>query len=160
MHVTVPFTIGKNAWALQAVKLALAQDGVAAQFEHMTDGEAYYRLLKRLWTAGEGVITVEHDVVVYPGAIQSLVDCPEPWCTLPYYCSVGWIVDGLGATKFAAEFTREHPDFLDPPFPTCCNHVTNYCGLDRTITHKMEEMGLKPHVHLPGVVNLNQQWTV
>ena len=97
--------------------------------------------------------------MVWPGGLQELVNCPEGWCTLPYYCSAGWIEDGLGCTKFSAQFIAEFPDLLKPPFPACCRHTTNYCGLDRLIGHRMEEIGRKPHVHAPGVTNLNERWT-
>ena len=158
MLVVVPFALS-SAWALHAAKLALAQDGVAARFAFMDREEAYYNLLAALWKLGESFLIVEHDIVVWPGAVAELENCPEPWCTLPYYCSVGWITDGLGCTKFGAHFLREHPDFLLEPFPSCCQHTRNFCGLDRTIAHRAMELGLQPHVHRPGVSNLNERWT-
>lgn len=159
MQVVVPFALS-SLWALHAVKLALKQDGVDAQFHHMTGDDSYHSLLERLWAAGETFTVVEHDIIVHPGAIQELENCPEPWCTFPYYCSVGWINDGLGCTKFGADLIARYPDFLKEPFPTCCSHTRYYCGLDRLIAHRGEELGIKPHVHSPGVVNLNEKFTV
>ena len=159
MQVVVPFAVGQGSWALAAVKLALRQDGVEARFVHMDTDLAYYDLLHSLWRAQETFTVVEHDIVVHPGAIQELEDCPEPWCTFPYYCSVGWIIDGLGCTKFSRAMMTEHPAFLDEPFPGCCKHSKHYCGLDRLIAHRANELGMYPHVHAPGVVNLNERWT-
>jgi hypothetical protein len=159
MIVVVPFAVSDHSWALASTHLALRQDGVQASFEQMTDGESYYCLFERLWNQGETFATVEHDIVVWPGAIQQLENCPHPWCVFPYYCSVGWIKDGLGCTKFSGDFIRAHPDFLKEPFPTCCSHTRNYCGLDRLIAHRMQDLGIEPHIHMPGVTNLNSKWT-
>jgi len=162
MRVVVPFALKSEKsqpWSLQAVRLSLAQDGQEAEFKHMEHDNSYYNLLSRLWNEGQSFIIVEHDIVVWPGGISTLELCPEQWCTLPYYCSVGWIIDGLGCTKFSAEFIQQYPGFLQRPFPTCCQHTEFYCGLDRLIAHRMEQLGIKPHVHSPGVVNLNERWT-
>jgi len=159
MLVVVPFVVSDHSWALAAAHLSLRQDGVQASFEQMRDEEHYFRLFEQLWGNGESFTIVEHDIAVWPGAIQELENCPEGWCTFPYYCSVGWITDGLGCTKFSKEFILAHPDFLKEPFPDCCAHTRNYCGLDRLIAHRMEKLEIKPHVHKPGVVNLNQKWT-
>lgn len=160
-RVVVPFALGGKAqpWPLSAVRLALEQDGWQPEFRHMVHGESYFDLLSELWQAGQRFIVVEHDIVVWPGALSELEACTEGWCTLPYYCSVGWIEDGLGCTKFSARFIGENPDLLAEPFPACCSHTRNYCGLDRTIAHRMQELGIRPHVHKPGVINLNERWT-
>ena len=157
MKVVVPFA--GPSWPIHAVKLALRQDGVDAALHHMTRENDYYDLLARLWSEGEGFIVVEHDIVVWPGGLQELANCDEPWCTLPYYCSVGWIEDGLGCTKFSHQMIQKSPHFLKEPFPACCAHTRHYCGLDRLIAHRAETLGLKPHVHQPGVSNLNEKWT-
>lgn len=164
MKVIVPFAIpchtGVQPWALAATRLALIQDGIDPSFELMKEGDSYYKLMCELWAAGESFTTVEHDIVVWPSAIEQLEQCKEPWCVYPYYCSVGWIIDGLGCTKFEGSFIKKHPNFLKEPFPTCCNHTTYYCGLDRLIAHRMQDLGIKPHIHTPGVVNLNDKWTI
>jgi hypothetical protein len=157
MKVIVPFATASPM--LPAVRLALRQDGVNAEYVHMTKDDSYYNLLVDCWRAGETFAIVEHDIVVWPGGIQELENCPEQWCTIPYYCSVGWILDGLGCTKFGADLIRKYPAFLDEPFPSCCSHTRYFCGLDRLIAHRMQELEIEPHVHNPGVVNLNEKWT-
>jgi len=157
MRVVVPF--GTKAPMLRAVQIALEQDGVEAQYEHMARPDSYFELMKRLWAARETVVIVEHDVVVWPGGVDQLAQCSEPWCTLPYYCSVGWIIDGLGCTKFADELMTEVPEMFEEPFPSCCSHHRDYCGLDRLIAHRLQQLGRAPHVHSPGVSNLNGKWT-
>jgi len=141
------------------VHLALRQDGHEPIFRHLQGDSAYYDLITSLWAKGETFIIVEHDIIVWPGAINAIEECKEPWCCYPYFCSVGWIEDGLGCTKFSAEFIARYPDFFKEPFPACCNHSTHYCGLDRFIAHRAKELGIRAHLHSPGVVNLNSRWT-
>ncbi len=157
MRVVVPFA--GPSWPIHAVKLALRQDGVEAEFHHMTNDQSYYRLLAGLWGKGESFTVIEHDIVVWPGAVQELANCPHSICSLPYYCSVGWIKDGLGCTKFSSKVMKQYPNFLNRPFPTCCQHTDNYCGLDRLMAHRAQELGIDFHVHSPGVINLNEKWT-
>ena len=161
MRVVIPFAVSDHSWALASTHLALRQDGIQASFVQMVDEDSYFQLFECLWDRGKGdsFTIVEHDIVTWPGAIAEIESCPEQWCTFPYYCSVGWIVDGLGCTKFGRDLIASHPDFLKPPFPPCCQHTRHYCGLDRLIAHRMQELGIKPHVHSPGVTNLNDKWT-
>ena len=93
-----------------------------------------------------------------PGKVELvLVATSTPDYLMP--ATACMVQDGLGCTKFGAHFLREHPDFLLEPFPSCCQHTRNFCGLDRTIAHRAMELGLQPHVHRPGVSNLNERWT-
>jgi len=158
MQVIVPFAT--SASMLPAVRLALRQDGWEADYRHMREQTSYYDLLVEMWAKGRTFCVVEHDIVCPPGALTELANCPEGWCTRPYYCSMGWILDGLGCAKFSEDFIAAHPGFLEPPFPTCCKHTTYYCGLDRLIAHRCSDLGIKPHVHEPGVVNLNDKFTI
>jgi hypothetical protein len=157
MNIVVPFAT--NATMLSAVRLALSQDGLDASFRHCDKDTSYHDLLLEYWSAKEDFCVIEHDIVVWPGALGELEQCNELWCTRPYYCSVGWIVDGLGCTKFSKKLIEMYPNFLSEPFPTCCQHTRYFCGLDRLIAHRAQELGIKPHVHLPGVSNLNEKWT-
>ncbi len=157
MNVIVPFAT--NSPMLPAVQLALRQDGWEATFHHCDKDDSYHEMLLAQWKAKETFCIVEHDIVVWPGALNEMEQCLEPWCTRPYYCSVGWILDGLGCTKFSQNLIELYPNFLSEPFPTCCSHTRYYCGLDRLIAHRMQELGIKPHIHLPGVSNLNDRWT-
>ena len=164
MQVVVPYATNPkhgSPWALPAVQLALRQDGWEPQCLDLTGQETgYFDLVSELWSRRETVTIVEHDIVVWPGAIQDLENCSEDWCTYPYYCSLGWIQDGLGCTKFSGALMERYPEFFAEPYPTCCNHSKHYCGLDRFIAHRFEELEVKPHVHSPGVTNLNARWTV
>lgn len=163
MRVVLPFAVPDGErlqpWALSASILAMRQDGWNPTLVYMEGNNSYYDLLSKCWKQRESFCIIEHDIVVWPGALTELDNCNELWCTRPYYCSVGWILDGLGCTKFDEQLIHKFPNFLDPPFPTCCQHTTYFCGLDRLIAHRMQDLGIKPHVHLPGVTNLNGKWT-
>ncbi len=155
--MVVPFATASPM--LPAVRIALRQDGWEPEYRHMAGDGSYHDLLRECWRGGETFAVVEHDIVCWPGALQELANCEEQWCTLPYYCSVGWIVDGLGCVKFGESLLALYPEFLNEPFPSCCRHTRHYCGLDRLVAHRFEALGMKPHVHCPGVTNLNDKWT-
>jgi len=157
MNVVVPFAT--KSPMLPAVQIALRQDGWDAEYYHCDRDDSYHEMMLSHWRAGEDFCVVEHDIVVWPSALNELEQCTALWCTRPYYCSVGWILDGLGCTKFSKELIEKYPDFLLEPFPPCCMHTRYYCGLDRLIAHRMQQLGIAPHVHLPGVSNLNDKWT-
>jgi hypothetical protein len=157
MRVIVPFAT--KSPMLSAVRVALTQDGWEPEFYHCSKDTSYYDLLVEQWNKKESFCVIEHDVVVFPGALTELEQCSNLFCTRPYYCSVGWIEDGLGCTRFSKELIELYPNFLSKPFPDCCPHTEYYCGLDRLIAHRLQQLGIKPHVHLPGVSNLNERWT-
>jgi hypothetical protein len=157
MKIIVPFAT--KAPMIQAVQIALRQDGHEPLYVHCKHEEDYFNLVAEHWEAKEDFCVIEHDIVIWPGALQELEDCEELWCVRPYYCSVGWIIDGLGCTKFSSEMMTKYSDFFKEPFPKCCMHTKNYCGLDRLIAHRMMDLEIKPHIHNPGVSNLNDKWT-
>lgn len=41
---------------------------------------AYFDLFEKLWSEKETFIIVEHDVVIWPGALHEMYDCPELFC--------------------------------------------------------------------------------
>lgn len=76
------------------------------------DDEAYFRLYQRLWHEGEGFIGIEHDVIVNPGTLTELADCPEDWCAAP----IPYLTDrryGLGCVKFSGRLLEEFPDAIE-----------------------------------------------
>src|ERR1051325_8634352 len=44
----------------------------------------YSRFFKKCWEKHEDFINVEHDSVLWPGAIDELKGCTEPWCAFDY----------------------------------------------------------------------------
>jgi hypothetical protein len=76
------------------------------------DDEAYWRLLKDLWTAGRDFVLVEQDMVVPEDALDRLLGCTEEWCGVPYrlYGNYGvW----HGVTRYRGSLTRRLPGLPD-----------------------------------------------
>jgi hypothetical protein len=103
--------------------------------------EAYWYLLRNLWRMGEGFMLVEHDIIVVPGLIQELEECPEDWCVAPHTYSVGAIMPhyGLGCAKFSGDLLKRVPDALeqvaeivDPQHPK-----RHWCRNDARLTQKV-----------------------
>ncbi len=74
----------------------------------------YPQTLDRWWGEAEPFVNVEHDMVVPPGAIEALEECPEPWC---WHCYAGqakpWSYPALGLVRFRAEVMKECPGLWD-----------------------------------------------
>lgn len=67
-----------------AVPAALERDGITARYcDTSADDEAYWRLLRDLWSEGDTFVVLEQDKVPAPGAIQAIHDCPSLWCAYP-----------------------------------------------------------------------------
>ena len=64
---------------------------------------AYWETLARFWTTPEPLINIEHDVVIGPETVPSLLECGQPWCAFAY-AGTSWESNtGLGCGKFSAE---------------------------------------------------------
>ncbi len=83
-------------------------DGYDPEPVPMQGEYGYYNLLADLWRAGETFVVIEHDIVVYPGAIGAMLDCDHGWCGTVYPYRAAEIAC-LGCTKFSAEFIAAHP---------------------------------------------------
>jgi len=162
--VVVPYTRRMEAVAvLEAVTLALEGDGQEADFVDVSSGDsAYFELWTKLWASGETFVVIEHDVVVYPGAIQTMLDCASPWCVTDYM-TCGSIQYGFGCVKFDGGFTRAYPhaftrmaegiDFVSAHEPTHWKHLDAQLG---AVLSRMADMAW-PHRHQPAVTHLNRE---
>lgn len=72
---------------------------------------AYFSLLDRLWSTGETLTLVEHDIVISAEALDSLDACPREWCSCRYPYLAGTYA-GLGCTRFRAGLIARHPDLM------------------------------------------------
>jgi hypothetical protein len=106
---------------------------------------SYDQLFRELWDKAEPFILVEHDIVPWPGAVQELWACPEPWCGFPYSV-FGQLKSYLGCTKF-------NPSQLgECPLP---DELQSWQVMDRKIEAGMLKRGHKGHLHSPAVSHLN-----
>lgn len=115
------------------------------------DPEAYWRLFRDYWGAGEPFAVVEHDIGVHASVLRQFEDCPEPWCAFPYQGPPR--LDGgdellyrcLGCTRFGASLLADWPDFAaELPERT-------WGRLDAAINHSLRSSGYEVHIHWPAV---------
>jgi hypothetical protein len=107
-RVVVPYARGPHSEGLHPeVVAALEADGYAPETVDVSGSEtAYHDLLARLWREGRTLVVVEHDIVVYPGAIGAMLDCPEPWCVTVYRVNAEY--EGyLGCVRFSGRLLAE-----------------------------------------------------
>jgi hypothetical protein len=114
---------------------------------HLVEGDyGYGQLLAGLWRVGAGFCLVEHDIVPWPGAIEALWDCPEPWCGYRFMLGRGDLGSGLGCLRFSGEFMRAHPGLADEWASV------RWDDLDGRVMDTMRSVGLVGfHEHLPPV---------
>ena len=121
-----------------------------------TPGEyTYAEIVRKWWEAGGPFVVVEHDVVPWPGAVDQLIACPEPWCAYSYgaggldVTAETFVPDGsvpMGCFKVV-------PRKLGPqPFPAEPVHWTT---IDSVLSQKLYEYGHTVHQHWPAIANLN-----
>lgn len=111
----------------------------------------YGRYIAMLWDKAEPFILVEHDVVPWPGAVESLQACPEPWCVFAYEAGTEFNGDGipLGCVKF-------DPVTLGPcplePLPG--GEYPHWGSLDGQISSTFLTRNIYPHQHTPAVAHI------
>lgn len=117
---------------------------------------AYTRMLSTLWIVGETFTLVEHDVVIRPGVLDELNDCPHPWCAFPYALR-DTTVAGLGCTKFTAELIAAHPHAVAQTWAehTEAHPRGHWCNLDDRLTRVLTAARATRHLHGPPVEHLN-----
>jgi hypothetical protein len=70
----------------------------------------YAEIFNHLWKTTEGnLITLEHDIEIHAGVVESFEECPEPWCIYSYEGPprLGYLSRALGCTKFSEALRRE-----------------------------------------------------
>ena len=144
--MSVPVICGYT-WLRPETKAALPPDATIVDVSG--EGDRYFWLLEALWHRGQGVLTVEHDIVPYEGAIESLQECSEPWCAVPYQVGIN-VGTWLGLTKFSPEIMAAVPDAFD--------HMerTEFNAIDGQLLPYLWSKGFRCHVHWPAAVHLNQ----
>lgn len=116
------------------------------------DDFSYSKYFKQRWEAKETFINIEHDVVVWPGAIEAIWNCEREWCVyhghLPNHRTEPNLENAVNGIpmlcmKIAKELIEKTPGLWDEPI------IWYECE------KRMISCGVKPHQHFPGVVNTN-----
>ena len=105
--------------------------------------DEYWRLLYRLWLAGDEFAIVEHDIAPGVDALDSLDECLGDWCACPYLYVHGQPHAGLGCARFRTPLIGRHPDLMtvvaemsDEGHPQ-----RHWCRLDAWITNTLTRRG-------------------
>jgi len=125
------------------------------------DRAAYAEYFQARWDERETFISLEHDIVPWPGAIEELVACREPWCFFGYDAGIDCAADRcapFGLVKFDARLIAAVPDVwreMRTAFAGDAN-MWMYCDV---FMHRYtaEGRGIPPHQHYPAVLNANPQ---
>lgn len=69
----------------------------------------YFKYFIDRWKEGETFINIEQDVVIYPGAIEAIWDCPQEICAYNYHLPIHRKNPGtpLGCVKFSKEIIKK-----------------------------------------------------
>ncbi|HWW87039.1 MAG TPA: hypothetical protein VNZ26_25760 [Vicinamibacterales bacterium] len=105
---------------------ALARDVGAQLVDVSGDVQAYWRLLRDLWAAGNAFIVVEHDVLPTQELLEAMWVCPEAICTGNFApCD-------LQCVKFSAGLIQQFPTLFDDIGPH------SWQGLDMAIQRSLD----------------------
>jgi hypothetical protein len=159
MNVFVPHVGAEPEVVLDALR---ADDIEPAPITMSLDTD-YYGLLSGLWAEGRTFVIVEHDIIVWPGAVRALLACEEPWCAYPYKIG-GHYSPGFGCVKFEGEFTYAHRNAIemvgDPtcPYFSSQGNPRHWSGLDSRLGLVLSVLSGRgwPHLHQPAVTHLNR----
>jgi hypothetical protein len=71
------------------------------------DLQVYADELGKRWGRGEDLIIVEQDKEVFPGQLESMLGCGEPWCGMTFWQNpvphTALVLGGFGCTRFSPE---------------------------------------------------------
>jgi len=118
----------------------------------------YHDMLAEMWGEAETTVIVEHDIVILPGVIESLLACEHDWCANPYFVA-SHVQACLGCTKFSSRLMLAHPNvmheagLIDSSAP-----AKDWHRVDTRIEEVlMQRLHIERHVHDVQVGHINDQ---
>jgi hypothetical protein len=144
----------------------------------MESDDSYWQYFQQRWLECKSFINCEHDTVFYPGAIESLEDCPHQWCAfeadqdhtingekypdIQRHFGEGGCNPTLSLMKFDAKFIKAHPYIW-----TELQHgyrigteLPSWQHIDSWLAKYTYAHDVYCHQHYPNVVNANQTKTI
>lgn len=119
---------------------------------------AYNHYLSDSWYAGRTFINLEHDIVPWPGAVESIDQCEKPWCFYGYRADLRMVEIGaanFGLVKFSdvliATTKNVWKDMRDDPDYSPINKPWRFNDL--WFFQYATKLGFVPHQHWPSVLN-------
>lgn len=163
MRVVLPFVM------LDDLRTTLLRDthtvalslGIPVEHVDVSEDGGYPHLLQRLWSEGEGVILIEHDVVPTQEQLQQLVRCEHDWCAYTYHPHAGASIEAgaiamFGCCKLGEETMQRLPRVwsswgTSKPAEPWMLGTPNWAWLDTRLTYYAREKGIRAHQHWPDV---------
>jgi len=133
-----------------ASRLALVSDGIEPVMLETTGMHGYWATLAGLWEQREGFVLVEGDIVVWPGAIQAMIDHPADWVARAYWINME-LRPSFGCVKFGQGLIERHPT-LWQDIPT---DRREWWAQDMYVYSKLKELGEELVVLDPPVTHLH-----
>lgn len=146
MNIWIPFT------EIEAATEAAVRPYLVNRIR-LTEEDSYVRYFEERWAERRTFINLEHDVVPWPGALDELWACPQPWCAFGYRPGENLAQPDacayLGCAKIGEALIARLPNvWRDKPAPrvwsNCDCWLTTYARQQRIVVHQ----------HYPAVVNV------
>jgi hypothetical protein len=118
------------------------------------DEWAYGRYFAARWAQRTDFIQVEHDCIPWPGAIEAITLCSQPWCAYNYHLPFMYDQDlNLGGTVVMGcmKVTGE----VMAATINCWDEPCEWGVCDKRLTDAARGAGFSVHQHFPGIVNAN-----
>jgi hypothetical protein len=134
------------------------------------DAEAYWRLLRDLWSDGETFLIIEHDMEFTQAALDEALTCDCLWGLSPYPYFLSWryesdgphlnitpVGNALGFTRFRSDLMSACPTLLDDmPADSWVNgrqfrNGRHFYSLFGHLQHYLRLAQYLPHFHTPVV---------
>lgn len=117
-------------------------------YTNPNDDYSVHKFFVERWKEKETFIVIEHDVVIWPGAIEGIWNCTGDVCLhdrhLPIHRKRLLTNEApLACIKISRKFIEDNPNLWDEP------RVWNECDI------RIVESGVTLHQHFPSVVNAN-----
>lgn len=114
----------------------------------------YCKFFRERWDDGEDFINIEHDCVIWPGAIEDLKACPKIWCGYDYSSITDWESPRinsvpLGCVKITQDFIKRLPNIW--------NLKVGWYECDTYLFNLAKNVNIQIHQHFPGIVNANKK---
>lgn len=89
--------------------LALRKEGVQFELVLMKHEYSYSDLFCHLWKIQESFISLEHDIVPWPGALEKLRQCGRSYCSYEYPLAPNAMQAALGCVKISDSVMKKYP---------------------------------------------------
>lgn len=153
-NVHVPYTYVREATYL--FLLQQTEKSMVSWHDVSEDRWAYTDYLQDMWDRGQTFINVEHDVVPWPGALEQLMDCPNPWCFFGYRQALDVAANGgapFGLVKLDERIIAGLPRVWQEMRVHYRDHDQAWRYNDIHFFAHARAQGWHPHQHVPSVLN-------